>query len=82
MDPALSRDRHPSAGSAGLVGGFHDGNAGGRLPGRDEGLAGGAAFLMILPGEMWAFRFGTGVTAPFAIADTAPVYLEYVLWED
>jgi hypothetical protein len=39
-------------------------------------------FLKILPGETQGpFRFGSGATAPYAIADTAAVILEYMIVE-
>lgn len=41
----------------------------------------GTLMVKLLPGEMWPFRFGSGITAPFAIADTAACYMEYVIWE-
>lgn len=41
--------------------------------------AGGTIFAKILPGEVAMFRFGSGVTAPFVIADTAACQLEYLL---
>lgn len=38
-------------------------------------------FWKFLPGEAWCWRFGSDVSAPFAIADTAVCYLEYVIFE-
>ena len=42
---------------------------------------GGVKFLKLLPGEVWPCRLGSGVTAPFAIANTAACYLEYWIFE-
>lgn len=39
----------------------------------------GTIFAKILAGECAMFRFGSGVTAPFAIADTAACQLEYLI---
>lgn len=41
---------------------------------------GGTKFLKLKPGEAALLRLGSGVTAPFAIADTATCALEYVLF--
>lgn len=38
--------------------------------------------IKLNPGECAVFRFGSGATAPYAIADTAAVYLEYLIVED
>jgi hypothetical protein len=43
---------------------------------------GGIAFLKLKAGETAVFRFGTGVTAPFIIADTATCKVEYMIVED
>src|SRR3990167_4168263 len=40
---------------------------------------GAANTIRINPGEFAVFRFGSGATAPFAIADTAAVDVEYFL---
>ena len=40
---------------------------------------GGTVIVKLLPGELAMFRFGSGITAPFAIADTAPCQLEYMI---
>lgn len=40
---------------------------------------GGAIFAKLLPGEVAMLRLGSGAQAPFAIADTAPCALEYML---
>jgi len=42
----------------------------------------GVAFTKLKAGESCVFRFGSGVTAPFVIADTAPVAIEYMIVED
>ncbi len=39
----------------------------------------GTKFVKLKPGEFAFFRFGSGITAPFAIADSAPVQLEYII---
>lgn len=39
----------------------------------------GVAFAKLLAGEIALFRFGTGITAPFAIADTGTCDLWYIL---
>lgn len=39
----------------------------------------GTIIVKLFPGEVAMFRFGSGVTAPFAIADTAPCQLEYMI---
>lgn len=39
----------------------------------------GIKFCKLLPGEAAMFRFGSGISAPFAIADTAPCQLEYMI---
>ncbi len=39
----------------------------------------GTKFCKMLAGEPALFRFGSGITAPFAIADTAAIQLEYLL---
>jgi hypothetical protein len=41
---------------------------------------GGTVIIKLLAGEVALFRFGSGVTAPFAIADTAACQLEYVIF--
>lgn len=43
---------------------------------------GGVNMVKIKAGETAVFRFGSGVTAPFAIADTAAVKLDYMIVED
>lgn len=40
---------------------------------------GGTYFAKLLPGEVALFRFGSGVTAPFVIADTAAYQIEVFL---
>ncbi len=40
---------------------------------------GSTKFAKLLAGEPALFRFGSGVTAPYAIADTSPCQLEYLL---
>lgn len=40
---------------------------------------GGAKFCKLKPGEPALFRFGSGATAPYLIADTAACKVEYVL---
>ncbi len=42
---------------------------------------GATKFAKLLPNEACVFRFGSGITAPFAIANTAACYLDYVIWE-
>lgn len=42
----------------------------------------GAKMVKLKAGEKACFRFGTGATAPYAIADTAPVQLEYFIVND
>jgi hypothetical protein len=42
---------------------------------------GSTKFIKLKPGEVACFRFGSGVTAPFAIADTAPCLLRFKIWE-
>lgn len=39
----------------------------------------GTIFARLNAGEFAMFRFGSGVTAPFATADTAAVQLEYMI---
>lgn len=39
----------------------------------------GTYFAKLLPGEFAMFRFGSGVTAPFALANTSAVQLEYMI---
>ncbi len=39
----------------------------------------GIKFAKMLAGECALFRFGSGITAPFAISDTAACQLEYIL---
>lgn len=41
----------------------------------------GVAFAKMLAGEFAFFRFGSGISAPFGIADTAACYVEYVIFE-
>ena len=41
---------------------------------------GGTIFARLNPGLPALFRFGSGVTAPFVIADTATCQLEYALF--
>lgn len=40
---------------------------------------GGVKFAKLRPGKFAFFEFGSGITAPFAIADTAPCQLEYLI---
>lgn len=40
---------------------------------------GGTIFAKLLAGEFAMFRFGSGVTAPYAIADTAACQMEYLI---
>ena len=40
---------------------------------------GGTLIIKLLAGEVAMFRFGSGVTAPYAIADTSACQLEYVI---
>lgn len=40
---------------------------------------GGTKVVRLDPGGGALFRFGSGITAPFIIADTAPVLVEYLL---
>lgn len=40
---------------------------------------GGTAIVKALAGECWAWRCGSGVTAPFIIADTAACQVEYLI---
>lgn len=40
---------------------------------------GGTKFCQLLAGEPALFRFGSGITAPYAIANTAACQLEYLL---
>lgn len=42
----------------------------------------GTDIIRILPGEVALFRFGSGITAPAAIAHTAPVLLQYLILEN
>lgn len=37
--------------------------------------------VKLLAGEQWAWRWGSDVTAPYAIANTSACYLEYMIWE-
>lgn len=37
--------------------------------------------IKLLAGDFAWFRFGSDITAPFAIANTAPCYLHYIIWE-
>ena len=39
----------------------------------------GTAILKVGPGEEYVFRFGSGVTAPYVIADTAACNVEYMI---
>lgn len=41
---------------------------------------GGTKFCKLKPGEAALLRLGSGITAPFAIADTATASLEYALF--
>ena|SRR5688572_23455516 len=43
---------------------------------------GGTKIVKLKAGEKACFRFGSGVTAPYAIADTAAVQLEYLIVND
>lgn len=43
---------------------------------------GGTKIVKLKAGESALFRFGSGVTAPFWIADTAACRVEYVLFSD
>lgn len=40
---------------------------------------GGAKFAKLKPGEFCLLRLGSGAQVPFAIADTAPCQLEYIV---
>lgn len=40
---------------------------------------GGTVMIKIPPGKFALFHFGSGVTAPYAIADTAACQLEYII---
>lgn len=40
---------------------------------------GGTKILKLKPGEQQVFRFGSGVTAPYAIADTGTCDMEYMI---
>lgn len=42
----------------------------------------GTIFAKLKAGEACMFRFGSGVTAPYVIADTASVRLEYTVFVD
>ena len=42
----------------------------------------GAKFAKLKPGESCLLRLGSGITAPFAISDTAACNLEYMIVED
>lgn len=41
--------------------------------------SGGTIFARLNAGEFAFFRFGSGVTAPYAVADTAACQLEYLI---
>ena len=46
----------------------------------DDGVAtGGTKCVKLLAGEVAMFRFGSGVTAPYIIADTAACQVEYII---
>jgi hypothetical protein len=40
---------------------------------------GSTKFAKLKAGEFAFFRFGSGVTAPYAIADTSPCQMEYII---
>lgn len=40
---------------------------------------GGTKFAKLRPGKFAFFEFGSGVTAPYAIADTAACQMEYII---
>jgi hypothetical protein len=42
----------------------------------------GTAFIRLLPGEGMVFRFNPAITAPAALAHTAPVLIQYMLLEN
>lgn len=42
----------------------------------------GTAIVKLKPGEFALFRFGSGVTAPYAIANTAACLLEFRIYEN
>ena len=42
---------------------------------------GGVDIVRMYPGEPAQFRFGSGITAPAALANTSPVLLEYLILE-
>ena len=46
-----------------------------------SGTGAGNDIHKFLPGETWAWRWGSDVTAPFAIANTAACYLTYLCFE-
>ena len=43
---------------------------------------GSTKMVKVKAGEASLFRFGSGVTAPYIIADTAACLVEYILWND
>lgn len=47
-----------------------------------SGTGAGNDILKLKPGEAQLIRFGTDVTAPFAIADTAPCNVEFIMLDD
>lgn len=40
---------------------------------------GGTKFAKLMPGEFAFFRFGSGITAPYAIANSAACQMEYLI---
>lgn len=42
----------------------------------------GTLMVKLKPGEAASFRFGSGITAPYIIADTASCRVEYVIFAD
>ncbi len=43
---------------------------------------GGVSFAKLKPGEAILFRVGSGITAPYALANTAAVSILYIIIED
>lgn len=43
---------------------------------------GATKFIKLEAGEVALFRFGSGITAPFIIADTAPCLVEVIIFND
>lgn len=46
-----------------------------------SGTGAGNDIVKLLPGECWAWRWGSDVTAPYAIANTNPVLIEFRIHE-